>query len=143
MQVIPLYNLEAVFKSWPLISSGLERVLEFSKGDEDLAHVLNRALAGELLIWLVLDKGSYCGFSTTCFNVVGTNPVNKYVVVNHTYKLKIVEQQPFLEALDATLTAFAKEHSCNSMRIFSTRALRKMVANYGYTPTFTEYVKEL
>lgn len=143
MQVIPLYKPEAVFKALPLISSGIERVLEFSKGDEDLTQVFNRALAGELLIWLVLDKGNYCGFSTTSVNVIGTNPVTKYVVVNHTYKCKEVEQKSFLEALDKTLTSYAKEHQCSSMRIFSTRALRKMVANYGYKPSFTEYIKEI
>lgn len=144
MRVIPLYNPEAILKAWPLLTPGLERVLEFSNGDDDLTLVLNEALAGHLLIWLVLDDGGvYSGFTTTCIRVSGTHPPHKYLVFNHTYKHPKADFHKFIEAILEITTEFAEKQGCDSMRLYSLRPLEKMVKAFGFKPSYVEYVKEL
>jgi hypothetical protein len=143
MIAVPLYKPEAIFRAWPIMTKGIERVLEFSTGDEDLTLILNRALAGELLIWFVVKDGEYQGFTTSLIRSVGTNPIYKYLVFNHTFKLPQVDQEEFLTTCLDTVEKFAKSNGCNSLKIYSIRPLKKMVKKYGFEPSYVEYVKEI
>lgn len=144
MQLIPLYKPEALLNAWPTLTKGLERVLEFSNGDDDLTRILNQALGGELLVWMVMDDSNrYVGFTTTCIRTVGTQPVYKYLVFDHTYKVPGADFESFIGTFFGPISDFAKRQGCTSLKLYSLRPLKKMVAAYGFKPSYTEYVKEL
>lgn len=144
VEFIPLYNAKAVMAAWPTIVPGMERVIEYSTDCDDLPNVLNGILSGELLLWLLFVDGKYGGFITTTVRVFGTNPPQKVLWIQHTFRDPKCTLDPIKSFMD-TVVDFARRNDCDAIRFSTTRAgaMEKRVEDYGFIPVTVEFERRL
>ena len=140
-KLIPLYDPEAIFRTWRFIRNGIEAVLENSGDDTSIEKIFNELMAGKLLLWIGFVNNEYVGFVTTQITDVPT--CGKFLWIVHAYKKTKVPSMWLLEGLKK-LEAFAKERQCKSIRFYAKEKpwQEKLIA-LGYKPGYIEYVKEV
>ena len=140
-KLIPLYDLNAVLKTWHLYQDGLEMILNNSGEDTNLTKVFNDIMSGKLLLWIGFVDGVYAGFLTTSFQQIFEGP--KYGWVVHTYKRISVPTDFLLEGLNQ-IEVFFKDQQCDYIKFY---ALKKpwqdKLVLLGYKPMYIEYLKSL
>lgn len=140
--VIPLYTPEAIFKAWERIYRDIDVLLKYVDETDDQAAILNDALSGKCLIWLLFVDGVYIGFAITQFQMNMTDPPTQDLLVRGLYKVKGCKEN-FLEILDGKLVEFAKEQECRAIKFYSRRAVEKIATPLGFKPGLVEYKKEV
>lgn len=142
LKIIPITNGKAFFEAWPVVSQGVERVLQFAVDSHDMSGVMNEILSGNLQLWLVFDGGKYIGFFTTALRTSVSTPPIKHLLIAHLFRKKGGPSN-FIEEIDEQLSKYAKDMGCTEMRFLSSRAFDKLIKPLGFTPAYTEYRKEL
>lgn len=141
-KLIPLYKTKAILNSWGYYIEGIECVLGYAGGDTNLAKIYNDILSGELLLWIGLSDGNYCGFVTTRFDQTPLG--DKTLLVSHCFiKLK-TNPNLFMDGLNE-IEKFAKEFNCNAVKFFTKRedAFDRRLGGHGYKKEYTVFVKSL
>lgn len=135
-----VYDAVALVNTWPVISGGIEVMLENAGSDTSKDKIFNDLMAGRLLLWLALLDGVYVGFVTT--QVVDLPPGKKALWIVHAFKTIKTPTVWLLQAYK-TLEEFAASRSCNSIRFYGLRKKwqEKFLA-MGYSEGYVEYVKE-
>jgi len=137
----PIYNPRGVINSFPLISKGLTRILDFTYKDTSMTKVLNDILSGDLLLWIIYVNHEYVGFLTTKIEDIPDGGRNLWIV--HLYANNI-DKTIILEGYKR-LEQFAKEHKCNTMRFLTMRdeAFERRLADIGFKKGYTEFIKDI
>lgn len=137
----PIYNPRGIINAWPMICSGLNRILSFTYKDTSMTKIYNELLAGELLLWVIYVNHEYKGFMTTKIEDIPDAGRNLWIV--HLYA-KDLTKEFILDGLER-IEAFAKEQKCETIRFLTMRdeAFERRLDGCGFKKGYTEYIKEL
>ena len=136
-----VYDPEAIIKSWPVITHGLEVMLENAGSDTSMDKIFNDLMAGRLLLWVAMLNGEYVGFVTT--QVVDVPPRVKHLWVVHAFKAIKTPTIWLLRAYEM-LEEFAVSRQCKSVRFYAkSRPWQSKFLDNGYHIGYLEFVKPL
>jgi len=136
-----VYMPDAIIRSWPVITEGLEVMLENSGSDTSMDKIFNELMAGQLLLWVGMLDGEYVGFVTT--KTIPVPPNKKHLWIVHAYKT-VKTPTVWLMRTYQMLEDFAVKQHCSSVRFYGLRKKwqDKFLA-LGYSEGYIEFVKEL
>jgi len=136
-----VYDAAAIMRAWPVISGGLEIMLENSGSDTSLDKIYNDIMAGRLLLWVGMLDGEYAGFVTT--QIVDLPPTKKHLWIVHAYKMVATPTMWLLQAYQR-LEEFAKVRGCDSIRFYGlAKPWQNKFLALGFHLGYQEFVKEL
>ena len=139
--LICVYDAQAIMKAWPVITQGLEIMLENAGSDTNMDKIFNDLMAGRLLLWIGTLDGEYMGFVTT--QIVDVPPDKRHLWIVHAQKNVRIPTAWLILAYN-TLEKFAIQQHCDSIRFYGLRRpwQDKFLQN-GFHLGYQEFVKEL
>lgn len=148
LKLMPLYNPQAILTGFGKISEDLIKVFDKTDSREaDLTTVMNNALAGNVLLWLVFWKKQYVGFFVVRIVVTGTEPQHKHLWIEQGYRKSSVGRESDRDLVGEAIQYienWANAQGCTEAHIQSSRkGYERFIDKYGYRPTVVEYVKEI
>lgn len=140
--LIPLYEPTAIIKNWRFFIEGIEKIMLHGDDDVSEATILNRLLAGQLLLWICFLDGKYCGFVTTKIDEVPLG--KKYLWIVHLYLTPHTPKDVFLNGMEQ-IEEFAKKYNCDKLKFYTSRdkPFAKRLSELGWHTSYTEFVKEI
>jgi hypothetical protein len=140
-KLLCVYDGAAIIKAWPVITEGIEIMLENAGSDTSMDKIFNDLMAGRLLLWIALLDGAYMGFVTT--QVVELPPTKKHLWIVHAYKTIKTPTVWMMRAYEE-LERFAVAHKCNSVRFYGLRKKwQERFLPLGFKEGYVEFAKEL
>lgn len=141
LKLIPVYDPNALLRSFNHFVDGIEAVLNNSGADTSFEKIFNELMSGKLLLWASFVDGRYMGFVTTQVTDIPT--CGKFLWIVHAYKNPKYHTSWLFEALKV-LEKFARERGCSSIRFYAKeKKWQERLVPLGYQPGYIEYVKEL
>jgi hypothetical protein len=136
-----VYDAQAIMKAWPVITQGLEIMLENAGSDTSMDKIFNDLMAGRLLLWIGMLDGEYMGFVTT--QIMDVPPDKRHLWIVHAYKT-IKTPTVWLMRAYERLEDFGRKQKCNSVRFYGLR--KKWMDKFilmGYREGYVELVRDL
>jgi hypothetical protein len=140
--MIPLLDFNKLLTvQWPRISDGLQEVLRYANGDDDLARIMKAVLAGELVIWAVNEELD--GFITTRLQGIDTCPPQRHLIVDHAWCGGEVQPLTFSGTVHRFLEEYAVKLGCCRIKTYTVRDMAAWMAEWNFSPSYSEYTKEV
>lgn len=142
----PLNDLnELLLTYWPTLLPGFLKVLEYAESDQDISKVMRELMTRELLCWV--HEGTegrlIDGFATTKVEITRTNDPDRCLLINHSWLHPGVQPLTLTSQTHIFFEGYAKVMECSRIKVMSLRDIGRWMDNWGFSPSYTEYVKEV
>ena len=140
----PLTSQRDIVYWWPIVEKGFKKVHQYGYGDDDIDTTLSRILSGDRQLILVIKDNMCIGFMTvklirSRYNKEDVNTL----LVHHAYQFPNTKLFSLKKETNDFLNSYAKSMDCKLIKMYTTRRADKYWSSLGYTPTYTEYIKEI
>lgn len=140
MKIIPVRQ-DVIPKHFGHFIEGVEKVLDHSDHDLDLATVYNHLLSGAYLMYAVYEEKKLLGFYVGRYDLKPDGSVD-FVVVQ--FYLKPDVDSDTFALVEKALCDIAATTKCKRVRCYSLRkGMGKRLIPLGYREGYIEYIKEI
>ena len=138
MKIVRVQNSN-IRKLWPHVAPHLKKAVLLSPQKIAMADVLDEAETGGYGLWAIVDETNK-NIVAACTTRVAIYPRTRALAIDFLGGTKMKE---WIEDLDTTMTAHAKELDCSFIEGFGVRAWGRVLKDYGWKAAYTTYEKEL
>jgi len=138
-QVKPLLAIRELIEWWPILEPDFVDLMQYGFDDDDTNNILQRAAAGQLIIWVALKDGKYIGFVTTkAYYQRYQGEDVKVLFLNHVYQ-RDKNHGALYAATAEFFKDYAKRSGCKLIKGLTARNVERYMNRIGFTKTYTEF----
>ena len=117
MRLIPVTGKNLIEK-WGFFIEGMEKVMKYSKNDENLEVLYNDILAGNALLWAIFIDGKYIGFIVS--QILHIPFESKRMLIRSMFSRDTLTDEQYKEGFEI-LDNYARSMDVKSMEFYTIR----------------------